>query len=74
MGKMKNGYTTTKSIMTSANSCHGSAAIDNGDRQMHKWWHGEQQMRQLTKEQGHCNQTHLLVINGGMAINNGQAI
>jgi hypothetical protein len=29
---------------------------------MHKWWHGEQQMQQLTKEWGHCNQTHLLVI------------
>ncbi len=42
MGKMKNGYTAAKSMMTSANSCHGSAAIDNGDRQMHKWWRGEQ--------------------------------
>jgi hypothetical protein len=74
MGKMKYGYTATKSMMASANSCLGSAAIDNGDRQMHKWWHGEQQMRQLTKEWGHCNQMHLLVINGGMAIINRQAI
>jgi hypothetical protein len=57
MGKMRNGNTATKSMTTSANSCHGGATIDNGDGRTYKWWHGEQQMHQLTEEWGHCNQS-----------------
>ncbi len=47
---MWNGDTATKSMMMSANSCLGGAAIVNGDGRTQKRWCRKQQMRQPTEE------------------------